>query len=444
MFLTNSHRIEQQNLRNNISLNFVFALLYCWVYDMVYSDYIAVAFLFEYIQPSKVELFELCVIGAFPIVFYKGIGNIASIFSLFVYIFAYIPFNETLVVGGWGSSFFDYRLVFFVSMCVFFLTDNIRLHERPFFTPTKIPFKEFERIAWIALIIVVALNARNLHLTNFLQSKKEMYELRANLDVVGGTPVLYVLYWLKNTILPILLVCYMRREDKFMIGCAFLGCISMYMIDQQKLTFIAPFVIVILYYLYNRDQVKFSNMYHFLIMGFFMISFAIILLFYLLGKFELVGEFAAVVLMRTQCIEGMELQTYLNFFGHDGVGHPYTYYSHIGVINALTGMYPYSTSIGHVVTYGGANANGMFWLMDGIAAAGLSGCIFISVVFVLVKNFFNGISNRCNVALFSIISLFSMSMTMNVSLFTALFSCGLILFYLIFSYVDFGEFDFHN
>ena len=148
--------------------------------------------------------------------------------------------------------------------------------------------------------------------------------------------------------------------------------------------------------------------------------------------------------MRTQCIEGMELNTYLTFFGHDGLSHSYTYYSHIGIINAITGMYPYSTSLGHAVTNGGANANGMFWLMDGVAAAGLEGCIFISAIFIFVKGLFNGISNRCNVALFSIISLFTMSMTMNVSLFTALLSCGLILFYLIFVYVDFSEFDFMN
>lgn len=437
----NAYQYKLRKPKNFIIINIAFALFYCWFYDFIFSNYIVVLFGSKYVQPSSFELIELCIVGALPIVFYRGLRNIASVFSIFVYIFAYVPFNETLVVGGWGSSFLDYRIVFFVAMCVFFITDNIKLYNKPFLTPTKIPFKQFERISWILLLVVVGLNVGNLHFTNFLQDRDELYDLRENLNVVGGTLVVYLLFWFKNVILPILLVCYMRRKNMIKVGCAFLGCVAMFMIDQQKLTFVMPFVIVVLYYFYQKRKTLFLDTYHLLIMGAFILFPFLCLLF--MNKSDVVYEIAAILIMRTQCIEGMILNTYLNFFGHDGL-HPYTYYSHIGIINTLTGMYPYNTSLGHVVTNGGANANAMFWLMDGVAAAGLVGCIIISIIFVFVKGLFNGISNRCNVALFSIISLFAMSMTMNVSLFTALLSCGLILFYLIFSYVDFSEFDFMN
>ena len=442
MDVINLYQYKSRKPKNFIIINFAFALFYCWFYDFIFSNYIAVLFGSEYARPTSSELIELCIVGALPIVFYKGLSNIASVFSIFVYIFAYVPFNETLVVGGWGRPFLDYRIVFFVAMCAFFISDNIKLYSKPFKSPTKMPFKKFERISWALLILVVGLNVGNLHMTNFLQSKSEMYELRENLHVVGGAPVVYLLYWFKNTILPILLVCYLRNKNVIKVGCAFVGCIVMFMIDQQKITFIAPFVIVALYFFYQMHKTLFSDTYHLLIMG-ALILFPF-LCFLFMYKSDSVYEISAILIMRTQCIEGMELNTYLNFFGHDGLSHPYTYYSHIGIINAITGMYPYSTSLGHAVTNGGANANGMFWLMDGVAAAGLEGCIFISAIFIFVKGLFNGISNRCNVALFSIISLFTMSMTMNVSLFTALLSCGLILFYLIFVYVDFSEFDFMN
>ena len=75
--------------------------------------------------------------------------------------------------------------------------------------------------------------------------------------------------------------------------------------------------------------------------------------------------------------------------------------------------------------------------MDGIAAGGIYGCIVISIIFMVIKSFFNGIKYKCSPELFAVFSLFAMSMTMNVSLFTALFSCGLLLLYFLFVFVDF-------
>ena len=144
--------------------------------------------------------------------------------------------------------------------------------------------------------------------------------------------------------------------------------------------------------------------------------------------------------MRTQCIEGMELNTYLRFFGHDGSINPYTYYTHIGIVNKLTGAYPYDTSLGHVVSYHGANANGCFWLMDGVAAAGIWGIVFSTFVFIVIKSLFNSAEKRMNVSMFSVVSLFAMSMLVNVSLFTAIFSCGFLLMYILFIYLDLDAF----
>ena len=56
----------------------------------------------------------------------------------------------------------------------------------------------------------------------------------------------------------------------------------------------------------------------------------------------------------------------MDFF--ETTGQPHTYYSHINIVNALTGMYPYKDSIGRAVMDRDSNANGNFWLMDGIAA----------------------------------------------------------------------------
>lgn len=420
---------------NNGVLNLIIVLLYILFYDFIYRYFVCAIFNDPYYPIDNYGYLKLLFFGGFPIIFYRGLINIASVFSIFTYILAYIPFNETIAVGGWENQFSDYRIVFFVSMCIFFMSDSLELNSEIFTRKTILRFSSFRKLSYIVLLLVILLNLSNLHLTNFLENREDMYDLRANLKVVGGTPVVYLIYWFKNIILPILLVTSLIRKEIFHVLIIFGGCIVMYMIDQQKITFIAPFAILALYLIYNKYPLFLRNSFHNIIL------LVLIIVPFLCFQFKDISniafELAAILIYRTQCIEGEELNIYFSFFGHDGL-HPYTYYSHIGFVNMLTDSYPYGdVPIGQVVTEGGANANGMFWLMDGIAAGGIYGCIFISIIFVLIKSLFNGIKYRCSPELFAVFSLFAMSMTMNVSLFTALFSCGLLLLYFLFVFVDF-------
>lgn len=420
-------------VKNYVLINILFAVIYSWFYDFIFYNYI-VSLFFEPYQKMTLDIkISYYFLSVFPIVFYKGLNNIAGVFSIFVYIFAYIPFVESLSVGGYGAEFNDYRFVFFAGMCMFFLTDDFVIGKSLFNKKPLMSYDNFLKISLFALLFVVLLNLRNLHFTNFFSADNDLYDLRANLKVVGGTPVLYLLFWLKNVIIPIVLICSLIDGNKTYSIISFVGFFLLFMIDQQKVTIIAPFVIMLLYFTYKNKPIFFGNYYHILLLT------ALIIFPFLCYSFHDVSELAytiaAILIMRTQCIEGMELNTYFNWFGHSGT-HPYTYYSHINIINAITGSYPYDKAIGYVVTDNHGNANGMFWLMDGIAAGGLFGCIFISFVYVLVKSYFNGLATKCDKRIFAIISTFAMASAMNVSLFTSLFSCGLILLLLIFIYVD--------
>lgn len=427
---------KERKLHNYMVVNFLAAIFYVWFYDFIFSNYISVLFGVTYFPLNPRHQMMSLVMGAAPILFYRGLKNIASIFSVFVFVFAYIPFNESLAVCGYGPEYNDYRIVFFVSMCLFFLTDGWELRAKTFLKKSPISYEKFEMVSFVILFVVVLLNIRNLHFTNFMENREELYDLREDLVVGGGTIVVYLIFWLKNVLLPILFVVSLERKAKAKIVMSFVGCILMYMIDQQKITFIAPFVILAFYLVYKLSDRLFQNFYHLIIM-FSLMLFSFLCYLYM-NVSESIYEMAAILIMRTQCIEGMELNTYFDFFGHDGC-HPYTYYSHIGIVNFFTNSYPYDTSLGRVVTYHGANANGIFWLMDGIASAGLYGCIFISFLFVLMKSMYNGIKYKCDILLFSIISLFAMSMMMNVSFFTSLFTCGWLLIYILFVYVDFHK-----
>lgn len=427
---------NSKDVKNRFVINAIIAAIYVLFYDFIYNVYVCTLFDETYIPLNGTQYLELVLFGIVPIFFYGGLKNIASVFSIFTYILAYIPFNETLSVGGWRQDFMDYRIVFFVSMCVFFLTDNCTLGRRLFKIKPNVKFITFRKISYLLLVFVILLNVSNLHFTNFMQNRSDLYDLRANLRVVGGTPVIYLIYWFKNVILPLLIVTSLIRKEYIHFVVAFIGCMCMFMIDQQKITFFVPFAIVLLYYIYVKKGRLIRDSFHNMIM--LLLIFVPFVCYTFKDVSDIAYEVASIVIYRTQCIEGQELNTYLKFFGHDGL-HPYTYFSHIGIINLFTRGYPYGElSLGNVVSYGGSNANGMFWLMDGIAAGGIYACVFISCVFVIVKSLFNGIRQRCKVEIFAIISLFAMSMTMNVSLFTALFSCGLLLLFLLFVYVDFS------
>ena len=376
--------------------------------------------------------------AAIPIVFYGGLNKYASVFSLYLYIFVYVPFNETLSVCGWGAAYNDYKLVFFICMCLCFVTDGLSLISTFFRKKPKIIFRHFEIVSYVVLFFVVAINARNLHFTNFIENREDLYDLRADLDVVGGTIVEYLIFWFKCVVLPLLFVHSLITKNIIKFALIISGFVLIYMIDQQKLTFVMPLMTVALYLVLRLFPNFYKRNFHILILG--SMTLFPFLLYKLKDKSDLLYELAALVVMRTQCIEGMELNTYLRFFGHDGSINPYTYYTHIGIVNKLTGAYPYDTSLGHVVSYHGANANGCFWLMDGVAAAGIWGIVFSTFVFIVIKSLFNSAEKRMNVSMFSVVSLFAMSMLVNVSLFTAIFSCGFLLMYILFIYLDLDAF----
>ena len=74
--------------------------------------------------------------------------------------------------------------------------------------------------------------------------------------------------------------------------------------------------------------------------------------------------------------------------------------------------------------------------MDGVAAAGVVGVIIISIIFIFVKAILNSLDRKCSVALCVCIMLNGIISMVNVSLFTALNSCGFIMIYLIFMFFD--------
>jgi hypothetical protein len=86
----------------------------------------------------------------------------------------------------------------------------------------------------------------------------------------------------------------------------------------------------------------------------------------------------SILLIRILGTGGWSMSTYYEFF----TSHQFTYYTHVGPINAIFGGYPYGEySLGQMIglEYSGsseANFNANFWASDGFAAMGLAGVPF--------------------------------------------------------------------
>ena len=426
--------IKYNTIAINRLLNVFVSSLYVAFYDFIVRVFIFQFYEYfvdyQYHNMSLNEYLGYMLISVFPMLFFKGMKNLASVFSFFTYLFIYIPFINTLFVGGYSPSItYPYMFVFFISMCLFFYTDTICLFKKNFNHKPRLKFRTLEILTFSILLIVIALSINKIRFVNILTESDLMYEQRAD-NSLAGSSVGYLVSWLKNALIPILMVCYLRTQHYLKFTISFAAMIIVFMIDMSKITFLMAFIIAIVYFLYAKFQTAFLNYFAVFVMTSLM---GISLGCYLFVDNETVFKIAAILLMRTLCIEGMELATYLNFFEvcHN---HPYTYFTHIGIIGKITGAYPYSQPIGLVVTYDGPNANGCFWLMDGITGAGVLGCVFASFLFLIFKSVMNGMGTKYDIGLCVIILTFSIASLVNVSLFTAIMSCGYVLIYFIYMY----------
>lgn len=417
--------------RNKL-LNIALGLSYAIIYDHVFANYICTVFNYHasaqhVILPHTYPTYLL--LSAIPFLFYRGIYSISAAFSLFIYVFAYIPILNNVLTWGYSEGIQTaYSSILFMSMCAFFLTDRLFLLKRIMTRKRHlIPFKYLELISLTLFLILIISQRGNIHFVNFMEDKQELYDMRAA-NSMGGN---YIMAWLRSALLPLLLVCYLRKGSYTKYAACFGAYLVLFMIDMQKLTFFFPFALTGLYFIVSVQANKFSERFH-------------IFLFVLIGTLSLwlmtqldnpvLQMLAFIFIMRTVCIEGMIANTYLNFF--EISHHPFTYYSHINIVNVFTNSNPYPQSVGLAVTDGDGNANAIFWLMDGVAAAGIYGIVIISIIFIVVKSILNTISLKCSTALCVVVMLNGIMSMVNVSLFTALFSCGFIVLYLIFLFFD--------
>lgn len=403
------------------------ACIYALAYDFMYENFVYKLFSYignmDYVEMGMENRVLWILLSVLPFAAYKGLTKLSSFFSLFLYLFVYMPFIHAIFVVYNISQLqiYSYSLAMMVIMILLFKSGGEWTLLRDIVVKPQISLRTIEIITLVLTLLYVVIAHDSMHFVNIFTQSADMYAYReqnSEVESLGG--IAYVQGWLFGAFYPFLLVSYLKMKKRKMAVIPLIGYFLLFAVDMQKMTFLMPFALIFMYYIISLNEEKICNYLH----SFMMVCILLLsLVLYIFQDDEIVFAIAAIVLLRTVCVAGWLTQFYIHFFNEN----PYTYYSHINIVNYITESYPYTEPLGKVVAYGSQNANANFFLTDGVAACGLAGIVIIGLVFVVILMFINSISARYKKSDMFIMFMPTIAYFLNVSLFTTMLSNGLLI-----------------
>lgn len=405
--------------------------VYSVVYDFIFVDFVVALFSYIGVDYVPLDAFSGLIwftLSVFPMLFYRGIKRPSDYLNIFLYIFVYIPFvHATSVMYGIGAM---ERMLYNGVMCglfsLYFLSSKLPRLFRKMKTAPLLPVRWIEVVTLALTLLLIAVNIKNMHFVNIFTQSDLMYELRAEISEEGAGGVFdYIKGWLYGAFYPFLLVGYLKNRRWVKSAGVLAAYFAMFMMDMQKMTFLLPFFLILLYFTIHRFSQRIRSRLHAFLLLVLVILSCVFLAF---EDDKIVFALASILILRTICVGGWLTEFYLTFFQD----HPYTYFSHVNIVNAFTHAYPYNDALGRVVANGTMNANANFFLTDGVAAWGVMGLLIIGVIYYLFFNLLDAISYRYDTADMMVIITPMVSYLLNVSLFTTILSSGsFLLFYFL-------------
>lgn len=389
---------------------------YAWVkYCNSYFEY----FGFSYHSITLNENIVLLVILVIPFLFYRGLLKISSFLSLFIYLFGYIPIVISLSISNFKSSFdpLNYQLTFMICMILLFVCDKLPEYNLVVFKwHKKFSYHTFIAIAFFLTLYLIIVFRGKISLTSFA----DVYNVRfANNELIHSGINGYIIGWLDKCFFPLILISsFYTKNIKFFLFSVF-GILVLYGIQAQKSFIVTPLFVLFTYFVYRfaeKHKIDMASLY------FMLLSIMTVLPFINIEN-PIAFSIEGLIFLRTEAIAGLLGNLFIDFFQDN----PFTYFSHVGIINKITHEYPYSDPLGVVVSINDSNANAIFWLTDGIASCDIMGVFIITVLLVVYFQFINSLHLivKDKLILFLIFQ-FSVTALLNGSFFTYLISHGVI------------------
>lgn len=374
----------------------ILGLLYIFIVHYAYVAYIHPTFEYAhytYLEHSLAELIVTYHVILLPLITYRPSANVAQGVAALIYSLSYVPIQLSLLF----TIDRDYSQVLIIqgmlafSMSVIFLVSKTKSKTMG---NKLLLFRRMDMfvivITLAALVILFAANYAHMRFVSF----GDVYELRFQaVERNQGVLNAYLTSWLSYCFISYLFARGLIHKKSLFLAGGLFASVALYMSTGSKAAILLlPISIALLYIWGNGDR--------FLCRLLFIMTLFIAFVIFAVPNDGIGMWLKSITLVRVLGTAGWIASKYLEYFTEHG----FTYYSHIGPINALVDIYPYGNLLlGQEIglAYSGseqANFNGGFWASDGFAALGPIGVIvitpFVAGLLYLINSVMSNIDSR--------------------------------------------------
>jgi hypothetical protein len=416
-------------MHNRTAKLLVLGLLNAAAYHFAYVDFLYVVFDyagFHYEATSGAYMVFTYLLAALPLLAARESNEPSAVGCALIYGLSYIPIQLTFTFL-WTEKTVELasiQTLLALSMTVLFRT-SARARAANF--PYELGYGEvfFERnrmttAVHVLTVLGLALTLFEFHSIMKIVSFEDVYDLRGDAaEIQASTLTNYLMMWLTYCFGPFYIARALIRGGKkdWAIGMSIL--VLIYAATGSKLALLTPVFMFAMKYIDNgRDE--------FLIRFLTVVGVSVSVLVLVIPQEGILRWVNAIFLMRVFGSNGWLAAVYYEFFS----SHGFTFYTHIGPINALFGGYPYGDhSLGQEIARfylnsDTANMNAGFWASDAFAGLGLAGIFVVTAFLCWFMKELDKVAQHFPLRLINLWLLGFWMAMMNVPLSTAVLSCG--------------------
>jgi hypothetical protein len=415
-------------MRNRTFKLLALALLNVGGYHFAYVDFLHEVFGyadFRYEETSLTYLIWTYIIAVLPIVAARRSNEPSAVGCALIYALSYVPIQLTLTFM-WAQKDAELVLVqalLALSMTVLFrsssagrlMTTGREAYAEALLKPGPLTTL-IHVLSGVALILMLV----EFHSIMKFVSFEDVYDLRSDAaGIQASTVTSYLMMWLTYCLGPFYVARALVTGSKvdWLAGMAI--CLLVYGATGSKLALLTPLFMFAMKYIDNgRDE--------FLIRFLTVVGVFVALIVLVIPNEGILRWVNAIFLMRVFGSNGWTAAVYYEYFS----SHGYTFYTHIGPVNALFAAYPYGDhSLGQEIAKfyfdsDTANFNAGFWASDAFAALGMAGVLIVTMFLSWFMKALDAVSQQFPLRLINLWLLGFWMALMNVPLTTALLSCG--------------------
>lgn len=398
------------------------ALIYGVMFHYGYVVYLNPVFEYAhyyYLETSVAQQILTYLLVVAPVIAYRSSTAPAAYGAALIFVLSYVPAQLILLFNlekpPGEVMLLQTSLAVSMAIILWASSRGSRTAHLPSWQPRRLSMiLFFLTMASMAILVV------NYHQHMRLVSFEDVYDLRFETnEIVQSTFEGYLLSWLSYCFLPFYFTRGVLQKSFADIGLSVFGCILIYMATGSKAAILMPVIIFSLYLLIGSGK-------NFMLRLLIVMAIAVFLAVELIPNEGVLMWGKSILMLRILGTGGWSIVTYYDYFSTNG----FTYYTHIGPINALINAYPYGEySLGQTIGlhYSGsadANFNANFWASDGFAALGILGIPVVTVFMSLMLYVLNRVASAYSTRFVALWLTGFWLAILNVPLTTALLSGG--------------------